>query len=121
MIRAVVFDLGNVVCEFDPDRRLEALADCTALDRRRLHEAIWASGLDRRAEAGELSTVDAERLLLDALDNRVDGATLRRAWSTAFAADREVCDVVTSVDLPVFAFTIRGFGGGHVHVGAASR
>jgi putative hydrolase of the HAD superfamily len=73
-----------------------------------VHEAIWTSGLDFRAESGDLSPADAERLVIAALDNRVDSAMLRSAWSAAFVADAAVCDFVTGLALPAFAFTNNG-------------
>jgi putative hydrolase of the HAD superfamily len=108
MIHAVVFDIGNVVCSFEPDRRLNALAQCTGLEPARIHEAIWTSGLDDRAEAGGLSAVDVTRALLDALDNRIDAVMLRAAWSRAFIPDPNVSQVVGSLDCPTFAFTNNG-------------
>jgi glucose-1-phosphatase len=108
VIRAVVFDIGNVVCAFHPDRRLRALATRTGLEPEQIHDAIWASGLDGRAESGELSPVDTERLLIDALERRIDAVGLREAWSTAFAIDPRVRDIVATLERPAFAFTNNG-------------
>jgi len=108
MIRAVVFDLGNVVCTFNPERRLQELARCTGLELERIHEAIWTSGLDTRAESGQLCLVDTQQALVDALDNRIDAITLRAAWSTAFTPDNAVCEIVRRLHHPSFAFTNNG-------------
>ena len=108
MIRAVVFDLGNVVCAFDPERRLSELARLTGLPPALIHDAIWTSGLDTRAESGELHPAEIERAILDALDNACDAHALRVAWSRAFIPDPAVCAVVERVDLPRFAFTNNG-------------
>jgi glucose-1-phosphatase len=108
MIVAVVFDIGNVVCAFDPARRLRVLANETGLARERIHEAIWASGLDGRAETGELLPAEVERMVLDALDGRIDAASLRAAWSTAFTLEPDVCAIVNGLGVPTFAFTNNG-------------
>jgi glucose-1-phosphatase len=108
VIQAVVFDIGNVVCAFHPDRRLRALATRTGLEPERIRDAIWASGLDARAESGELSTADIVRSLLGALDQRIDAAGLREAWSSAFAIDPRVRDIVATLHRPAFAFTNNG-------------
>ena len=108
MIRALVFDVGGVVCTFDPDRRLDALARETGLERAYIHHAIWASGLEERAEVGALPAVGVERTLLDVLEGRIDALALRKAWSSAFTADPAVCALVMSVELPCFAFTNNG-------------
>jgi len=108
LIRAVVFDVGDVVCSFVPERRLRQLARLTGLDADLIHAAIWTSGLDDRAEAGELSPADLEVLLLDALDGRIDADALRAAWSTAFTPDADVCAVVGRLERPAYAFTNNG-------------
>jgi putative hydrolase of the HAD superfamily len=108
MIRAVVFDVGNVVCRFTPERRLQGLAQHTGLEPDRIHEAIWTSGLDTRAEAGQLSPADLERALRVARDNRNDTVTLRATWSNAFIPDHAVCELVGRLDRPAFAFTNNG-------------
>jgi len=108
MIRAVVFDLGNVVCTFNPERRLRELARRTGLEPVRIHEAIWTSGLDASAEAGQLCLSDVQQALVDALDNRIDAVTLRAAWSTAFIPDNAVCAIVRHLRHPSFAFTNNG-------------
>jgi len=108
MIRAVVFDLGNVVCTFNPERRLQELARRTGVEPERIREAIWTSGLDARAESGQLSLADVQQALIDALDNRIDAVALRVAWSTAFIPDKAVCEIVRRLHHPSFAFTNNG-------------
>jgi glucose-1-phosphatase len=108
VIRAQVFDIGNVVCAFEPARRLHELAHVTGLAPRLIHEAIWESGLDGRADAGELTPGELERALLGALDDRIDAVTLRSAWSSAFAPDPAVVAVVRRLERPSFAFTNNG-------------
>jgi FMN phosphatase YigB (HAD superfamily) len=108
MIQAVIFDLGNVVCTFDHERRLQELARRTGLAPERIHEAIWTSGLDARGESGQLSLADVQQALVDALDNRIDPVTLRAAWSTAFIPDNAVCEIVRRLHHPSFAFTNNG-------------
>jgi len=108
MIRAAVFDLGNVVCTFNPERRLQELARRTGLEPERIHDAVWTSGLDARAESGQLSVADVQQALVDALDNRIDLVTLRAAWSTAFIPDNAVCELVRRLHHPSFAFTNNG-------------
>ena len=68
MTGVVVFDLGGVLCHFRPDRRLAALAAETGLVAAQIEQAIRGSGLDRRAEQGELTRDETVGALLDALD-----------------------------------------------------
>lgn len=108
MISAVVFDLGGVVCRFDPERRLQALSTATGLTPEQVDQALWRSGLDTQMEAGELSPDEARHAMSVALENRLDPVTLRVAWSTAFVPDHAVCRLIERVQTDRFLFTNNG-------------
>lgn len=108
MISAVVFDLGGVVCRFDPERRLQALSTATGLTPERIDEAIWESGLDEQLEAGRLSPDEARQAVLDALESRLDPVMLRVAWSMAFVPNLPVCRLLERVRTDRFLFTNNG-------------
>jgi len=46
-IEVVLFDLGGVVCSFEPQSRLAALAEVTGLDEAHIKDAIWTSASTR--------------------------------------------------------------------------
>ena len=56
MIRAVVFDFGNVISAFDNERFLRALLPGAAFGFDALKEAIYGSDLPRRYETGAISS-----------------------------------------------------------------
>ncbi len=56
MIRAIVFDFGNVVCAFDNDIFLRSLLRFTSLRFDELKAAIYASDLHARFESGRISS-----------------------------------------------------------------
>ena len=56
MIRAVVFDFGNVICKFDNDVFLRALLPRAESGFEALKEAIYGSDLPRRYETGLISS-----------------------------------------------------------------
>jgi putative hydrolase of the HAD superfamily len=56
MIKAVVFDFGNVICQFDNDLFLRSMLPHTGKGFRELKEAIYASDLPRRYETGLVSS-----------------------------------------------------------------
>lgn len=97
-IEAVVLDLGGVVCRHVPDVRLRALARLTGTPASDIHAALWASGLDARAEAGELDREETYEAVLGRLGHGLSDGELRRAWATAFEPDVELLDVVRRVD-----------------------
>jgi glucose-1-phosphatase len=111
-IEAVVLDLGGVVCRFVPDRRLRALARLTRQPASDIHAALWASGLDARAEAGELDHDEAYAAVLGRLGTgKGDGISpedLRAAWAAAFEPDEEVLALVRALDRPTALFSNNG-------------
>jgi putative hydrolase of the HAD superfamily len=112
-IEAVVLDLGGVVCRFVPDRRLRALARLTGAPASDIHAALWASGLDARAEAGDLDHDEVYAAVLARLGGGKRGSgvspgDLRAAWAAAFEPDEEVLALVRSLDRPVALFSNNG-------------
>lgn len=108
MSAAVVFDLGDVVCRFHPERRLRALADATRLPTEVVEAAIWGSGLEARGEVGDFDLAALQQEILGALDWRVDGDSLGTAWASAFVPDDAVCRLVDQVRPARYLFTNNG-------------
>ena len=108
MVGFVILDLGDVVCRFDPDSRLHALARLTGRSAVQIHQAIWGSGLDQRAERGEIDAAGLPALLRAALDVDIDTPALRAAWSLAFAPNEEVLAVIDRLVVPAALFTNNG-------------
>jgi putative hydrolase of the HAD superfamily len=97
-IEVVVFDLGGVVCRFEPDARLIALARATGLEVARIKAAVWDSGLDAALDRGELDLVEAVAAVSSALENRIGEDELLTAWAKAFVVDPEVVALASSLD-----------------------
>jgi HAD superfamily hydrolase (TIGR01509 family) len=113
-IEAVVLDLSGVVCRFEPERRLKALSRLASVPTSDIHAALWASGLDKRAEAGDLDRDEAYEAVLRRLGagpgggSDVSAAALRRAWAEAFEPDEGVLDLVRGLDRPAVLFSNDG-------------
>ncbi|HEY8527828.1 MAG TPA: HAD-IA family hydrolase [Acidimicrobiales bacterium] len=107
-IEAVVLDLGGVVCRFAPDRRLQALSRMTGVPASDIHATLWASGLDARADAGDLEHDEAYVQVLDRLDGKLTATDLRVAWAAAFEPDEEVLALVRALDRPTVLFSNNG-------------
>jgi HAD superfamily hydrolase (TIGR01509 family) len=88
MTTTVVFDLGGVLCRFDPGARIHALAEASGLPDAVVRDEIWGSGRDAASDRGELT--EDEAFALASLDGRLDRATILRCWARAFAPNEEV-------------------------------
>jgi HAD superfamily hydrolase (TIGR01509 family) len=107
-VEAVVFDLGGVVCHFEAEARLSALANATGLDSSHIKAAVWSSGLDASLDRGVLELPDAIAAVIDALENRIDESALLAAWARAFVVDPAMVDFASSLDRASAIFTNNG-------------
>ena len=97
-IEVVLFDLGGVVCDFRPERRLRALAAATGLAEADIHARIWGSGLDASLDAGACATAAAaHRQVVDALGAPLSIDALTGAWCRAFEPRAEVLALADAV------------------------
>src|SRR4051812_5373444 len=95
MTSVVVFDLGGVLCRFDPEARIRALAAASGWSAERIREHVWRSGRDADADAGRLGVEEA--FALASLDGAVDHDTVVRSWEAAFSPDESVLALVDRV------------------------
>lgn len=58
MIKAVVFDMDDVLCHYRIERRLALLASWSGRSPDAIHAAIWRSGFEDEAERGLVSADD---------------------------------------------------------------
>ena len=93
MIRAVLWDLGGVLCHFEPARRIAALCDLTGRPATAIDAALTdelMTGLDR----GEIDGAG----LVAALEWRATYEELGVAWCAAFAPNRDVLALAKQLD-----------------------
>jgi HAD superfamily hydrolase (TIGR01509 family) len=107
-VEHAIFDLGGVVCQFTPARRLERLAAATGLTPERITCAIWTSGLDSRAEMGEFTPAETEAEVIATLDYLLDAERLRECWAAAFNPDEEVLGLLERLPWRTALFTNNG-------------
>lgn len=96
-LRVVLFDLGGVICRFDPAGRLRAMSSATGLPEAWIREEIWESDFDAACERGEHSARDAHRLFCERLGVSLARQELARLYATAFHPDDSVLAVVDAL------------------------
>ena len=108
MIRWLVVDLGGVAAHYRPEQRAHALADATGLDPTAVDDRLFASGLDRRAERGDIPAAEILDAIRRALNADITDEPLIAAWSAAFEPNLDVLDAIDAVTAHRCLFTNNG-------------
>ncbi|MGI9602618.1 MAG: HAD family hydrolase [Acidimicrobiales bacterium] len=103
----LVIDLGDVVCHFRPEPRMERLAAISGLSEQEVRRRWWESGLEKAAESGRLGP-DVYGPVREALAIDTPDDELRATWSLAFVPNPAVVDLVARVAAPTVLFTNNG-------------
>ncbi len=96
-MKRVLFDLGDVVARYRPERRLPRLAAVSGLAEGEVDARLWRSGLSSRCDAGELDGAAMHRAVCDALGVELPRQELARLWASAFEPDPEVLAIAARV------------------------
>ncbi len=78
------FDLGDVVAEFMPERRLPLLALLLQADESSVQELVWSSGLSAQFDSGSFGLVGMCSELSNRFGVSVKADDLSRVWCRAF-------------------------------------
>ncbi len=84
MIRAVIFDLGNVLVPFDTKRGYEALATVNGLPPEEIKRRIAATGAVQAFEMGKIEPEEFVRKISEALELEVSYERFCELWSSIF-------------------------------------
>lgn len=57
-IKLVLFDMDNVLCDYDRGKRVARLAEFAGTSSESVHEAIWDSGFELLGDSGTLDAAD---------------------------------------------------------------
>ena len=85
--RLLIFDVDGVLYRYDRDVRTQALAGAAGVTAEAMHEALFGSGIEDRADAGELGPEEYLEALSDRLGVRVKRDDWVAAWAEAATPD----------------------------------
>jgi putative hydrolase of the HAD superfamily len=84
MYKAIVFDLGKVLVQFDFERWFQALQGLCPYDAAQIRQRIAATGLVERFETGLIEPADFVAQLSRLLALEIDYAAFSKLWSSIF-------------------------------------
>ncbi|HEY7750508.1 MAG TPA: HAD family phosphatase [Aestuariivirgaceae bacterium] len=79
----VIFDMNDVLCRYDLDKRIGALTDYTGKPAHAIRAAIWESGFEDRSDAGYFADADA---YLEEFGKRLGFRIAEEQWIAACRA-----------------------------------
>jgi putative hydrolase of the HAD superfamily len=93
-ISMIVFDLGGVVCRYQPELRLQSLARLYGRAPQDVHRILYGSGFIGETERGRWNAEEIVSEIGVRLGRAVDRAELEPAWLASFPVDEEVLELV---------------------------
>jgi putative hydrolase of the HAD superfamily len=108
--KAVIFDCGGVLFDFEQDRRLAAISHASGLAPDEVQARIWDSGLDAAADRGEIPLDALCRRLNEVLEINMDEGHLVALMIRAFTVKPDVLSLVRQLRPEVIRGTLTNNG-----------
>ena len=96
-VTTMLFDLGDVVCRFRPQRRLAALAAASGLPAQEIHVRLWESGFSQACDSGHYTATEMYERACVLLAWQPSYTTFQALWVQAFEPDEAVLTLVDRV------------------------
>jgi epoxide hydrolase-like predicted phosphatase len=97
MIRAIVFDFGNVVGFFDHGLASSRLAEYSDLSAEQVHAVLFGGPLEEEYESGRLTTPEFLRRLRDECRLRCSDDAIINAYSEIFWSNPDICSLLSEL------------------------
>lgn len=97
MIRAMIFDLGKVVLDFDHWIICERLADLSGFNKEYVYDLIFTSGLEREYDEGKITSRDFYAHITIKLNLHIDYSTFYPLWCDIFSLKDDMIPLLKSL------------------------
>ena len=97
MIRACVFDLGNVLVYFSHERMYQQIADLCGVSAERVFDVLIGSGVQNELDCGRISDEEFHTQFTQAIGTQVTLPDLKQAGSDIFWLNEDVIPVLASL------------------------
>ena len=89
-IKAIMFDLGNVLVFFDAKRSSHAFSQALGMPEDEVWKAFFISDLERTYTRGEISSEEFYRKVNERFPSKLDFATFSHLWNDIFTENHEM-------------------------------
>ena len=93
-IKAILFDLGNVLVFFDARRSSKAFSEAVGVPEDKIWETFFISELERSYTRGEISSEEFYQKVNKHFPKKIDFATFARLWNDIFTENREMNELL---------------------------
>jgi putative hydrolase of the HAD superfamily len=93
----VIFDMDDVLCRYDFEKRLERLSEMTGVDPATINEVIWEQGFDEDADRGRYSANEYHRLFCERIGAQVSKGEWLEARAVSMIPHGDVLDMARQV------------------------
>ena len=93
-MKAILFDMGNVLIFFDAKRSSKAFSEAVGVPEDKIWQSFFVSDLERAYTRGEISSEDFYRRVSEHFPEKIDFAAFARLWNDIFTENEEMEDLL---------------------------
>ena len=93
-IKAILFDMGNVLIFFDAKRSSKAFSEAVGVPEDKIWQTFFISELERSYTRGEISSEEFYRRVAEHFPKKIDFATFAKLWNDIFTENREMNELL---------------------------
>lgn len=93
-IKAILFDMGNVLIFFDARRSSKAFSEAVGVPEDQIWKGFFISELERAYTRGEISSEEFYRRVVEHFPKKIDFATFANLWNDIFTENGEMSDLL---------------------------
>ncbi len=90
----IFFDMGNVILPFDHDATCRLISEKYDIDRQKVYDCIFASGLEKKFETGLISGEEFYEICCESLETEFDFAEFKEYCSAIFTENPAVSQII---------------------------
>lgn len=93
-IKAILFDMGNVLIFFDAKRSSKAFSETVGVPEDHIWKTFFISDLERSYTRGEISSEEFYQKVIEHFPKKIDFETFARLWNDIFTENHEMDDLL---------------------------
>ena len=98
MIKAILFDMGNVLIHFDATKSAKAFSELLGVPEKELWEVFFTSALERSYTRGEISSKEFYGKIVERFPSKkLDYATFVYLWNDIFTENSEMEELLVKL------------------------